>query len=161
MKKLYISLLITSGILASCGSNNEGKVSTDVVKNPVTADSNQNTSEGAAITFVKTAHSFGKITQGEKAEFSFKFTNTGNAQLLISEAVASCGCTVPEFSKEPINPGESGYIKVIFDSDKRLDQFEKSVTVKSNTNPSENILYISGVVVPKPEDQFRMTHTPQ
>ncbi len=158
MQKIY---LITTTILfvamVSCNENKTGKASTDAIHMSQTADSSNLEKEGMAmISFTKTVHDFGKITQGEKAEYSFKFTNTGTQQLLLSNVAASCGCTVPQYSKEPINPGESGFIKVIFDSDKRLDKFEKSLTVSSNTNPSETVLYITGMVIPKPEDQLKM-----
>ena len=140
-------------------NNNSKKASTDAIHIDARADSTHGESNGMpAITWVKTMHDFGKITQGEKAEYSFKFTNTGNGQLLISGATASCGCTVPQFSKEPINPGQDGYIKVIFDSDKRLDKFEKTVTVTSNANPTETVLTITGMVIPTPEEQYKMLH---
>ncbi|MFA6259974.1 MAG: DUF1573 domain-containing protein [Bacteroidia bacterium] len=152
-------LFIALGLLtAACGNSNKPqKASTDAVFNEASADTSQTSDKGVpAITWVKVMHDFGKITQGEKAEYSFKFTNTGSGQLLISNAVATCGCTVPQYSKEPINPGESGFIKVIFDSEKRLDRFEKSITITSNTSPAETVLYITGMVIPKPEEQERI-----
>jgi hypothetical protein len=156
--KQLLLLLLTSVIL-SCSEQQPKKTSTETIKNDITADSGSAEFNGApAITFDKTIHDFGNITQGEKAEFSFKFTNTGKGQLLLSNAVASCGCTVPSFSKEPINPGGIGYVKVTFDSDKRLDKFEKSITVTSNTIPAETMLYITGMVIPKPEDQYKILH---
>lgn len=158
MKTSFIYLLLVGMMVTACNTN-PNKASTDTVHIDATADSSNAELTGAAvITFEKTVHDFDKITQGEKAEYSFKFTNTGKGQLLISNATATCGCTVPSYSKDPINPGESGYIKVIFDSDGRLDRFEKSVTVTSNTTPTETVLYIVGMVIPKPEDQYKIMH---
>lgn len=143
----------------SCTSNPPTKPSTDAITNPVTAEQPEANLSGAAdIAFEKSEHDFGKITQGEKAEYSFKFTNTGKGQLLLSNATASCGCTVPSYSKEPIMPGKSGFIKVTFDSDKRLDRFEKTITVTSNTIPADHVLYIRGMVIPRPEDQYKILH---
>jgi hypothetical protein len=85
--------------------------------------------------------------EGEKAEFSFKFTNTGNKQLIISNVSSSCGCTVPSYTKEPLEPGESGVVKVVFDSKMRIDHFEKAVTVVANTNPIETRLLVRGFVI--------------
>lgn len=155
MKNAFI--LILSGILCGACSDEPKtqKASVDLVTNPVTAnDTSVAETEmkeiSAAISFEKTEHDFGSITQGEKAEYRFKFTNTGNQDLLITSANASCGCTVPEYSKEPIKPGAIGYIKVKFNSEYRLDAFEKSVTVTANTVPMETELRIKGFINPNP-----------
>lgn len=88
------------------------------------------------ITFEKQVHDFGNVTEGEVVEYSFKFTNTGEKDLLINSAEASCGCTVPEWPKEPIKPGESGYMKVKFDSKGRPEgHTEKELYIQANTNP--------------------------
>ncbi|SIN98866.1 DUF1573 domain-containing protein [Chitinophaga niabensis] len=88
------------------------------------------------MTFEKQLHDFGNVTEGEVVEYSFKFTNTGEKDLLINNAEASCGCTVPEWPKEPIKPGESGYMKVKFDSKGRPEgHTEKELYIQANTNP--------------------------
>jgi len=155
MKKVIYSCVLAAVVFA-CNSNEPApKASTDIVTNPVSADSNVTKAESgkgtAVIEFEKTDHDFGTITQGEQAEYSFKFRNTGTADLLISAAQASCGCTVPEFSKEPIKPGAQGTIKVKFDSNYRLDAFEKAVVVTANTTPLETVLKIRGFIKPKPD----------
>lgn len=86
---------------------------------------------GAQITFEKTVHDYGTIVQDANGNCEFKFKNTGNEPLIISGAKGSCGCTVPEWSKEPIAPGQSGSIKVKYDT-KRIGKFSKTVTVTSN-----------------------------
>ncbi len=86
---------------------------------------------GAQITFEKTVHDYGTIVQDANGNCEFVFKNTGNEPLIISGAKGSCGCTVPEWSKEPIAPGQSGSIKVKYDT-KRIGKFSKTVTVTSN-----------------------------
>jgi hypothetical protein len=81
--------------------------------------------------------------EGTKVKHTFKFKNTGNAPLLIYSATGSCGCTVPEFSKEPVAPGASGEIKVVFDSEGRVGSNSKTVTVNANTLPPTTQLKFS------------------
>jgi hypothetical protein len=163
-KIIYLSLSML--IIGACG-NEKPKADPTLVENPVSASTetsaistDTSTFEGAIISFEKTEHEFGTITEGEKAEYSFKFTNTGKKQLLISSAAASCGCTVPTYSKEPIPPGGTGMIKVVFDSKYRLDRFEKYVTVLSNTSPAETKLYIRGLVVPSTQPKVDLNQQP-
>lgn len=158
MKRILYTVAMASMVFA-CNNEPAPKASTDLVTNPVTADAPKvDTSKGATaistgaiIEFEKTDHDFGTITQGEQAEYNFKFRNTGSQDLLISAANASCGCTVPEYSKEPIKPGAQGSIKVKFNSDYRLDAFEKAVVITANTTPLETVLKIRGFIRPKPE----------
>ncbi len=86
--------------------------------------------------FEKDLHNFGKLKQGESAEYSFKFTNTGKEPLVIENAQGSCGCTVPSYPKEPIAPGASGEIKVNFNSTGKSGAQQKTVTLTANTEPS-------------------------
>jgi hypothetical protein len=108
-------------------------------------DAGPNTS----IKFERLEHDFGKIKEGVMSRTAFVFTNTGDAPLLISSAIGSCGCTVPEWPKEPIKPGEKGEIKVEFDSKDKLGEQLKTVTVSSNTNPMNNVLTVKCNVLPK------------
>lgn len=153
MNHFFATLLLATTLVA-CSENKQTKASPDLVNNPATADTIKESTtvaeKGAVITFEKTTHDFGTITQGEQAEYNFKFTNTGDQELIISAANASCGCTVPEYPKQPIKPGTGGYIKVKFNSDYRLDAFEKSVTITANTNPLSNVIIIKGFINPKP-----------
>jgi hypothetical protein len=101
------------------------------------------------IEWYQTEHDFGPIMEGEKATYRFKFKNTGQEPLILKKVKPSCGCTTPDYSKDPIAPGEEGYIDVTYDSDGRPGQFNKSVTVETNTEPSIHILRITGEVTPK------------
>lgn len=100
------------------------------------------------ISFDKIEHDFGKIKAESIYKTVFKFTNTGKEDLLISDAVGSCGCTVPSWSKEPIAAGKSGEISVAFDTHGRQGENLKTVTVTSNTNPSKTVLNIHSLVIP-------------
>lgn len=99
--------------------------------------------------FENTSHDFGAIEEGQTVEHTFSFTNTGDAPLIISNARASCGCTVPEWPRQPIAPGETGRIKVSFDSSDKPGVQKKNVTLSANTTPNTMILNISAQVNPK------------
>lgn len=101
---------------------------------------------GAEVSFDKEVHDYGNVKQGGNGECEFKFTNTGTEPLIISDAKGSCGCTVPEWPKTPIKPGETASIKVKYDT-KRVGPINKTVTVTSNatTEPTKT-LRIKGTV---------------
>lgn len=102
------------------------------------------------IQFKETTFNYGKIKSGAKVTHSYKFTNTGKEPLVISNAQGSCGCTVPEWPKEPIAPGKSGEIKVTFDSTGKNGPQSKRVTLTANTSPAETFLTIEGEVEAAP-----------
>ncbi len=125
MKRIVLSLFVViSIVLLSCGRENK-EASLNGGKDNGTAEMN----------FSKLEHDFGKITEGEKVACMFNFINSGDGDLLISSATTSCGCTVPRFSKEPIPPGETGSIEVLFDSAYREGTQTKTVTIRSNAKP--------------------------
>jgi hypothetical protein len=99
------------------------------------------------IEFEEETHDFGKITQGEKVSYSFKFKNTGKSNLLISSAQASCGCTVPKPPTEPLPAGTSNKIDVTFDSNGKSGKFDKQITVLTNCEPNTKILKITGEII--------------
>jgi len=96
--------------------------------------------------FTETEFDFGTITSGEKVEHVYKFTNTGSEPLIISDAKGSCGCTVPEWPKEPIAPGATNEILVRFDSSNKSGAQSKRVTLTTNTDPAQSFLTIKGQV---------------
>lgn len=108
---------------------------------------------GAKIEFSKETHDYGTIKYGADGSCTFEFKNTGNEPLIISNAKGSCGCTVPEWPKEPIAPGAKGTIKVKYDT-KRPGAINKSVTITSNAvNEPTKVIRIKGNVLPAPEGQ--------
>ena len=103
------------------------------------------------MSFDKTEHDFGTINEGDVVETVFAFTNTGETDLTILEARGSCGCTVPEYPKDKvIAPGESGEIKVKFDSSNKPGNQTKTVTLSANTERGREILRIKTLVTPDP-----------
>ncbi len=102
---------------------------------------------GASIEFNKEVHDYGTIKNGADGSCTFEFKNTGDSPLIISNAKGSCGCTVPDWPKEPIAPGASGVIKVNYDT-MRTGEINKSVTITSNAvNAPDKIVFIKGNVL--------------
>ena len=110
-----------------------------------------NAQSGATIKFEKLVHDFGELTAGDQAEVEFKFTNTGNEPLLLSNVRSTCGCTVPTWPHEPILPGKSASIKVKYDSN-RVGPINKQITVESNASNGPIYLKITGNIKKKPEE---------
>ena len=100
----------------------------------------------AQIKFDKTTHSFGKFSESSpKVSCEFTYTNVGGAPLIINQAVASCGCTVPEYTKAPVMPGQKGKIKVTYNGAGRFPgHFKKSITIRTNGAVEMTRLYIEG-----------------
>jgi len=111
--------------------------------------------DGAKIEFETETIDYGTIENGADGNREFKFTNTGNAPLVITKATGSCGCTVPTWPKEAIAPGESSVIKVHYATE-RTGAFNKSVTLISNAvNKPTEVLHIKGTVKPKPVEESK------
>ncbi len=102
-----------------------------------------------SIEFETKRYNFEPVVSGEKVETVFKFTNTGDAPLLISDVKTSCGCTASDYPREPVAPGETGEIKAVFDTSGKSGSQTKNITVMTNTNPASNVLIIEGVVEKK------------
>ena len=105
----------------------------------------------AEIKFEKTSHDFGTFSESSpKVTCVFKFTNTGDKLLVIHQAIASCGCTVPQYPKEPVKPGEGGEIIVTYDgAGKFPGHFKKSITLRTNAKQEIVRLYVEGDMVGK------------
>ncbi len=145
MKHFFSILVLALCFLTACNNGSgDGKLSTDLVTNPKTAGKSDE--KQAIITFNKKEHDFGTLLQGEVVTYSFHFTNTGNAPLLISSVNSSCGCTVGSYPREPIAPGKEGSIKVSYDSKSHHGMQNRTLTVMSNTMPAKNILRIKAKV---------------
>ena len=130
----------------SCGERGNQKLPGDIVSNPKSASGTE-VNNLPVIEFVKDLHDFGKVIQGEKVSFGFRFKNTGKTDLVIAQVNSSCGCTVPGFPKTPIKPGQENVISVMFDSAGRKGVQNKVITVVSNCQPSNTVLRIKAMVI--------------
>lgn len=118
----------------------------DPLTPPAAASQPEPTGPTTSIGFATSSHDFGKIMQDSDNHYAFKFTNTGKEPLVITNAVGSCGCTVPDYPKHPIAPGESAELKVEYKPGKQEGKQNKTVTVTANTEPSQTVLRISADV---------------
>jgi len=103
--------------------------------------------QGPKVEWKSKKYEYGRIEEGEKVMHVFSFKNTGNAPLIIEDASATCGCTMPEYPIIPINPGEESEIIVTFDSKGKIGVQNKKVTVRTNSYPKTHYLHINGTVV--------------
>lgn len=117
-------------------------IGTLLAQTPATNDEN-----APEIKFEKETHDFGTIPQGIPVTYEFKFKNNGKTPLILTNASASCGCTTPDWTKEPIKPGKTGFVKATYNA-ASPGEFTKSVTVQSNAKNSTVILYLKGNVKP-------------
>ena len=128
-----------------CNNDKDGQLSTDLVTSPKSAT--QTSDKQAIIEFEKEEHDFGTLLQGEVVSYSFHFTNTGNVPLIISQVTSSCGCTVANYSHDPIAPGKSGVIQATYNSAGHHGFQSRFLTVMSNTIPAKHTLRIKGKVL--------------
>jgi hypothetical protein len=104
---------------------------------------------GPDFKFDEKKHDFGDVIQGDVVEHYFKFTNEGKEPLVISGIVTTCGCTAPTWPKEPIKAGESGEIKIVFNSAGKIGRQNKVVTILSNSVKQKDQLFIVANIIPK------------
>lgn len=138
MKNIFINILLVSIITLSLSSckKNESKINADLIENTT------------SIKFEKELIDFGRLTDGERVTCSFKFVNSGKSDLIISSVSGNCGCTVADYPKEPIAPGEEGQITVTYDSSNSSGmRISKEVSVLANTSPSTTKLRIVAEVI--------------
>jgi hypothetical protein len=148
---IYTAVLLATS-LSSCDQKTDGKVTTDMVNNSATASGEENIPV-SAIKFDQDTFNFGTVMEGERVSHAFTFTNTGKNALVISKAIGSCGCTVPEWPKEPIAPGGKGKIDVVFNSERRVGKASKDVTVYANTEPATSKVTLKGFVKADPSEE--------
>lgn len=153
--QLITACCVLTTLMVSCDWKNESvkdekPITPEVVNNPASADPQNSTTTGIPVfKFEKDSHEFGEIISGEKVSYTFKFKNVGDAPLVINSANASCGCTVPEFTKDPVQPGGEGNIAVTFDSEGKSGMTSKTVTIIANTEPNTQVLTVSADIQPK------------
>jgi hypothetical protein len=166
LNRVIVVLFVTAA-LASCKDRAAEKRIAELESRLVQLEGNGNAVSNPAVTpaapaaeekpegplpafeFAKTDHDFGTIKEGEKVSFTYSFKNTGQAPLIIQNAQPSCGCTVPEWSKEPIPVGGTGYVKAEFDSNGKPNIQNKTITVTANTWPKVTTLRFKAMVTPK------------
>lgn len=152
MKKIFLGL-VAAGMLVACNQTTKQPqaASTAVTEGAVTTagapvHTAAETANAPVIKFEKDTYNFGTIKQGDKVSYNFKFTNTGKSPLIITNAVASCGCTIPEWPKEPVKPGDGGVIKVVFNSATKSGLQDKLITITGNTIPAQSLVHLTGEV---------------
>jgi len=141
---IFISIFCL--MLGACSNNNE-TISTDLVNNPNSATGNNDMSNLPVFKFTSEEHDFGRISEGEKVSYTFKFKNTGKSDLIISSAKATCGCTVADYPKTPIKPGAESGISVSFNSEGKKGIQNKTITLVANTQPNTKVLTIKAEIV--------------
>jgi hypothetical protein len=146
MKTFRLLVLLILAVVISC-SHSKTQLPASVVNIPNSASGNEDKSNLPVMTFAQVEHDFGKIIQGEKVSYSFKFKNTGNADLVIAKVSTSCGCTAGDYPKVPVKPGEEGTIEVRFDSDGKQGFQSKDLTIAANTQPANTVLVIKAIVI--------------
>lgn len=152
------SLFITLGIallLGACQQETEVKdpnrLPASLVQNPYTAAGTDTASldKMPVLVFADTVHDFGTMKEGENVSFDFKLRNEGKSPLVISNAEASCGCTVTSIPRDPVLPGEESALTVRFNSAGKPGHQEKAITITSNATRGKQTLYIIAEVAPK------------
>lgn len=123
----------------------------ELIRNPQTASEKDHmaSSKIAKMTFVEDSYDFGFVAEGDTVDYVFAFTNDGDVPLIINNAKSSCGCTIPEWPKKPIGPGETSQIKASFRTEGKMGRQTKTVQVFANTNPRVNVVKLVGVVDPR------------
>ena len=140
MKKTLIICALVAAVLAPVGAQQPQKRSVEVAKE-------QTSDKGAEIKFATVTHDFGTFAEKDcPVTYEFEFTNVGTAPLIIHQAVTTCGCTVPNYSKEPIAPGGKGKIEVVYNGRGKFPgRFKKNITVRTNSKSSSvTRLFIEG-----------------
>lgn len=146
--QLKIIAVLVLFSLFSCKDNSTSKIKKENLE--IAKQRDYKMTEGAsALTFSKTEHDFGTISEGDEVETIFDFKNTGKSALIISNASSTCGCTIPDYPREPIPVGETGSIKVKFNSSGRPNQQNKVVTLTTNTTNGKEKVVIKANVTPK------------
>ncbi len=127
-------------------ANNKTSINADSIANDLEKSEEERLKTVTSIKFDKEVYDFGECVEGDKITKTIEFTNTGKLPLVINQAYGSCGCTVPKFNKEPIQPGKKGQMQIEFDSKNKPGANTKSVTIEANTNPQKTTISFSIIV---------------
>ncbi|WP_158826455.1 DUF1573 domain-containing protein [Mucilaginibacter lacusdianchii] len=151
MKNILAVLCIAGALTTACNQSQKSSqpAATSTTSIAATATPLVDSASAPVLKFDKEAYDFGKIKTGDKVTYEFKFTNAGKTPLIINDAVASCGCTKPEYENKPIQPGEGGAIKVTFNSAGKVGLQDKMITITANTAPAQSVVHLTGEVTEK------------
>ena len=139
----------TQGMNATAAAADDTKANPTIDNPNVASDTEAPNPDAPVLTFAESQFDFGDIKPDSKVQHTFSFTNTGKTPLLIADATASCGCTTPSWTKEPVAPGAKGTLEVQFDSRGKQGLISKQVSVRANTQPSTTVINIKGNVLTK------------
>jgi hypothetical protein len=155
MKKVFLALMAASMFVA-CQSGKTQQTSATTTTTTAAVSSapavsaapvtKADSAKAPVMKFAVESFNFGKIKAGDKVSYDFKFTNVGKSPLIVTDAVATCGCTKPEWPKEPIEPNAEGIIKVTFNSANKSGLQDKMIQITANTLPAQNIVHLVGEV---------------
>ena len=148
MKKVFLFSLI-SLFAISCGTNAKDNTDQNVSSESSSINDSEvsiDTANAPIIALTNDTFSFGEAKEGDKVSHEFEFTNEGKTPLIISSVNASCGCTTPNYPKQPIKPGETSKIEVVFDTKNQPGMQHKVITMISNAHPNRTLFHLKGEV---------------
>lgn len=140
--------MILPAVLVACAVKRKDKIADDAVKTY-----EHLLKDSTTVEVIDKEFNFGKVSDGEKVEFNYRFKNTGTKPLVVTGTSASCGCTIPEKPEQPILPGATGFIKIVFNSKGRVGTAHKTITVTANTIPPFPELLLTGEVIKTAENK--------
>lgn len=150
MKNIFKLLVVTAvfSVVVSCQkSNAAAKINNENLAKAEKRD--KSLTAAPVIKFDKEVYDFGTVNEGDVVETTFKVTNTGASDLVITKAKGSCGCTVPTWPKEAIKPGETADVDVKFNTSGKPNKQSKTVTLTTNTAKGQETVKVTGMVIPK------------
>lgn len=148
MKRILVLGILAAITLVSCKEDVASKIKKENLE--IAKQRDYKMGAGAAkMTFAKKEHDFGTANEGDILETTFNFTNTGKSELIITDAKSTCGCTIPDWPKQPIAPGETGEILVKFNTNGKGGGNSKTVTLTTNTAVGKETVVIKAQVTPK------------
>jgi hypothetical protein len=147
MKKTVVTMLAAFALLSACHRQQPLGQTAGTETQVINAQSVAPDPNAPNLKFTEEKFDFGKINQGDSVKHEFAFTNTGKTPLVITDAIASCGCTKPDWPKTPIAPGANGVIKVTFHSAGKSGLQDKMITITANTVPPQTMVHLTGEVI--------------
>lgn len=153
--KIIGSIALAFLFLVSCTNTTDDTVGdTDSITNPSTASDKKGKEALPVMEFEEVRYEFGEVQEGEFVDYKYAFTNTGDAQLIIYNVRAECGCTAPnDWPKQPVQPGEKAFVSVQFNSQGRIGKQVKRLTITANTYPRDNVVALAGTVIKSNDDE--------